>query len=774
MRKLSTIFLILTLLVGVGFFIYPDVASWWNGRIQAGVIDTYRGDVAAMEQAAIDAQIQRAIDFNESINEININDPFAEIDALPEDYLATLNVGDIMATIEIPVVNISMPIRHGTSSHTLDIGAGHLAGTSFPVGGSGTHAVITAHSGLSNSTMFTPLLDERFGIGELFFIDVLDQRLAYRVIQFDTVWPHEVDLLTLHHGEDFVTLITCTPLAINSHRLLVRGTRVPYTPDMAEAIVPVISIVEANWRLATTMGAFFGFLFIFGMYQSVRIVRTRWKKRLVSTTVTNLPVEPEFSDDDYVLIPGEPAQPRVNKQGAPVQTVQRVQHTYVYERVTPLEVVERANAPRGGVAKQGFIRRYVMIGLALVIMLGGAGVMLFPQIQRVLYQRYADNLMSDWLDRRDDYRQFLQSQWIYQSNALISTISDLPVGYTNGGMPLVQVAAPGEYDEYGNYIPGEITMISIGNMTFDHISQLYESPQGYLMLGDTPLGNNGHLTIADLFVTANGGFTSNGIRPHPEEPGLYVDYGGNLFIDVGGGVYITNNGGNISLGVLSICDAGNLYIGDTPINDILLEFFDCEEFDLYFIFNFDIDRDPMHWADHLMNNYNYDLHENNQSSLTSLEASEEVDFSVVTQLGFTEEMLGIVEIPAINVRLPIFAGSSHINMLRGAAHMTQTSLPVGGMNTNSVITAHRGLTRAVMFTRLDELKYTNEIIYIINPYQTLRYRVFDYEIVADRISFDERTHIMVQEGRDMITLLTCHPYRINNQRLLIFAERIPD
>jgi len=768
MRKLSTVFLILTLLVGVGFFIYPDVASWWNGRIQAGVMDTYRVDVAAMEQDAIDAQLQRAIDFNESINEININDPFAEIDALPEEYTATLNVGGVMATIEIPIVNISMPIRHGTSSHTLDIGAGHLAGTSFPVGGEGTHSVITAHSGLSNSRMFTDLLDERFGIGELFFIDVLDQRLAYEVVQFDTVLPHEVDLLTLHPGEDFVTLITCTPLAINSHRLLVRGTRVPYVQNMAAEILPVISIVEANWRLATAMGAFLGFLFIFGLYQSIRIVRTRWKKRLVSTTVTNLPVAPEVDEDDYVLIPGEP---KTNKQGAPVQTVQRVQHTYVYERVTPLEVVERANAPRRA-AKQSFLRRYVMIGLALTIMLGGAGVLLFPQVQRFMYQRYADNVMSDWLERQDVYRQHILSQWINQSNSLITAVSDLPVAYTNGGIPLVTVNAPGEYDHYGNYIPGEATMISLGNLTFDYVSQLVEGPNGYLMLGDTPLGTNGHLTIADLFVASNG--FSGSIRPHPDEEGLYVDNSGHLYIDVGGGVFITNNGGNVSLGTLSVCPEGNLYIGDIPLNEIILDFFDCEDFDLYFIFNFDIDRDPMHWVDHLMNNYNDDLYEDNQSNLTSLESTEEVDFSVVEEAGFTEEMLGIIEIPAINVRLPIFAGSSHMNMLRGAAHMTQTSLPVGGINTNSVITAHRGLTRARMFTDLDLLKNTSEIIYIINPYQTLRYQVFDYEIIPDRIAFDERGHILVQEGRDIITLLTCHPYRVNNQRLLVFAERIPD
>jgi len=731
-------------------------------------MDTYHVDVAAMEQDRIDATLQRAIDFNESINEININDPFAEIDALPEEYMATLNVRGIMATVEIPAIGVDIPVRHGTGYHTLNIGAGHLAGTSFPVGGEGTHAVITAHSGLSGARMFTPLLDERFGIGEYFFINVLNQRLAYRVVQFDTVLPYQVDLLTLHPGEDFVTLITCTPLALNTHRLLVRGTRVPYTPYMAADIVPIISVMEANWRLASAMGAFLGFLFIFAIYQTIRIVRSRWKKKLISTTVTNLPVPGDEDDDEYVLIPGAP---KVNKQGAPVQTVQRVSHTYVYERVTPLEVLERQNAPRR--SSSSGVRRYVMIGLALVIMLGGAGVLLYPQVQRALYARYAERLISEWEERQDEYRQLMQSRWINQSNALLATVSELPVGYTNGGLPIVYVPAPGEYDDYGNYIENTATMMSIGNMVFDEIRQLSVSPDGYLTLGGMPLGVNGHLTIGDLFVST-GDFINGGFRPYPDESGLYVDYGGNLYIDVGSGVYITNNGGNVSLDTLSVCPEGNLYIGDTPINDILLENFICDEFDLYFIFNFDIDRDPMHWVDHLMNNYNYDLHDDSQSNLTSLESTEDVDFSVVENAGFTEEMLGFIEIPAINVRLPIFAGSSQFNLLRGAGHMSQTSLPVGGMNTNAVITAHRGLTMARMFCDIDQLKNTNELIFITNPYQTLTYRVFGYEIIPDRLSFEERDHIMVQEGRDMITLLTCHPFRINNQRLLIFAERVLD
>jgi len=753
------------MLVGVGFFIYPDVASWWNGRIQSGIIDTYQAEVANIQEDLIDAALQRAIDFNESITAININDPFAEIDALPEEYMSTLNVSGIMATVEIPVINVSMPIRHGTSSHVLDIGAGHLAGTSFPVGGPGTHSVITAHSGLSNARMFTDLLDERFGYGELFFINVLGQRLAYEVIQFDVVEPHEVDLLTLYYGEDFVTLITCTPLTINSHRLLVRGTRVPYVQDMALAIEPVISVVEANWRLATAMGAFLGFVVIFALYQTVRIVRTRWKKRLVSTTVTNITVDDDEEEDDYVSIPGAP---KVNRKGESVQTVQRVSHTYVYERVTPLEVLERANAPRR--SSHRFVRRYVMIGLALCIMLGGAGVLLYPQVRRVVTDRAAQAYIRDWEDSLDDSRHYIQRRWINMRAAFLTTVSDLPVGYVNGGQ-IMHHTVPGNY-YYGEE---DRVYVTIGNLTFENVSQLAVNTDGYLTLGGVPLGENGNLTVGDLFIATNGALVSGNIQPHPEEVGLYIDNNGYLYINIGGGIFITNNGGNVSLSNLSIGPSGGLYIGDAPINEVITQGFDYDEdFDLDFIFNFCLETDPMYWLTNQMGNYNYDLHEDEQSQLTSLESTEEVDFSVQELAGFTEEMLGIIEIPDINVRLPIFAGSNHFNLLRGAGHMTQTSLPVGGINTNSVITAHRGLTIARMFCDLDQLKNTDAIIYIRNPYQTLRYQVFGYTIIPDRLAFEERGYIMVQEGRDMITLLTCHPFRVNNQRLLIFAERVPD
>ena len=729
MRILSTIFLVLTLIVGVGFFIYPDVASWWNGRIQYGLMDTYQGDVSQMLQDHINAEIQRAIDFNESLTEIEISDPFADISTLPEEYLETLNVRGIMATVEIPVVNVSLPVMHSTSSEVLDRGAGHLAGTSFPVGGENTHAVITAHSGLPNARMFTDLLDNQVYIGDYFFINVLDRRLAYRVIQIDTVEPHEVERIRLYPGEDFVTLITCTPFAHNTHRLLIRGTRVPYQLHMAEEIEPIISVIDTNWRLLTAFGAFLLFLVIFVCYQLVRILRG-WLRKRAGLMPENTPVNP-LDNDPYIHIPLSQRQsnPAYIAAGRSI----------------------RRRRSSGGKRKPDGIRRRLAMGMAIVILLLGATVALYPQVRRFMYDRYAVNVIEAWQDERYEARHFIQQRWINERTSFFTTIRDLPIGSTNGGMTI---------DDNG--------YITIGNINVGYVGQLSVGSDGYLTLAGQPLSSNGYLTLGDVTVAFNGG-----LQPSAEA-GLYVSSDGNLYINATGNLYIGTNGGNLSFSNITLSPDGNLYIGNIPINNLVTTDWDYSEYNLDFIFNFDLDQDPLHWLNNQMVDYNHILHESEQEDLTCLEAAEEVDFSVTETAGFSEEILGFITIEAIDIRIPIFAGSSDGNMLRGAAHMTHTSLPVGGENTNAVITAHRGLTRARMFRDLDHLKNTNEVIQITNLYQTLRYQVFDYKIVDDVLDFNYRDPILIREGIDMITLLTCHPYRINNQRLLIFAERIPD
>jgi len=729
MKILSTILFVITLLIGVGFFVYPDVASWWNGRIQSGIIDMYHVDVAQMEQDRINDEIQRAMDFNESINEINISDPFAEIDTLPEEYMRTLNVGGVMATIEIPVVNISMPVLHGTSSAVLDRAAGHLAGTSFPVGGENTHAVITAHSGLPEARMFTDILDGQVTYGDYFFLNVLDQRLAYQVIQIDIVEPHEVELIRLYPGEDFVTLITCTPLAINSHRLLIRGTRVPYLQNMAAEIEPILTMLDTNWRLITAFIGFLAFLLFFVLYQIARILRGWLRKRsglLPDGEVA--PVNP-LDNDPYIDLPAS-------------------------AKSNPVYLSTQYGRPRRRVSigrrQSDGIRRKLAMGMAIVFLLIGATVVLYPQVMRFMYDRYADNLILEWQQSLDDSRNFIQQRWISERANLWYTVSHLPVGSTNGDII---------FDGDGN--------VTIGNLSFEYTSQLTVDNNGYLTLGGLPLSSNGYLTVGDLTIASNGGLYSG------EEAGLFVSPDGNLYVSAGGGLYLGTNGGNISLGNLSLGQSGNLYVGNTYIGNITTGNWCYESYDLDFIFNFDLNQDPFYWLNNQMTNHNNNLYETAQEDLNSLEAAEEVYFSVTQVAGITDEMLGFITIEKIDIRIPIFAGSNDGNMLRGAAHMTHTSLPVGGPSTNAVITAHRGLTRARMFRDLHLLE-NGDIILITNPYQTLTYKVIGYEIVADRLDFDAMDSILIREGVDMITLLTCHPYRVNDQRKLVFAVRVQE
>lgn len=172
------------------------------------------------------------------------------------------------------------------------------------------------------------------------------------------------------------------------------------------------------------------------------------------------------------------------------------------------------------------------------------------------------------------------------------------------------------------------------------------------------------------------------------------------------------------------------------------------------------------WLNELMVEYNERLYEDRQKNLTDPFSYEQVSFSL-REFGFEEEMIGYIHIPRIGEKLPIFLGASQENMSRGAAHMTQTSLPVGGNNTNTVIAAHRGYLRARMFQNIHKLELGDEI-FIVNFHQTLRYRVVEIKIILP----SEIDEVLIQSGRDLVTLISCHPLRQNSQRYLVFAERV--
>jgi sortase A len=267
--------------------LYPLVANIWNNYRQTKLISTYEDTVnTAVENGEIDyeEELARANAYNEELLPSILPDSFATAEAAEEEdesYMACLNLaGDgIMGYVQVPKIGIKIPIFHTTGDEVLQIGAGHLEGSSLPVGGESTHAVISAHRGLPSASLFTDL--DKMEIGDYFFLNVLDETLAYEVDQILVVEPDETDALAVTDGEDLVTLLTCTPYAVNTQRLLVRGHRVEYTPELLEeSKVPLAAYksIHTNYLLWVIVGLSVTALFILFLYLLDRRLRKREKK----------------------------------------------------------------------------------------------------------------------------------------------------------------------------------------------------------------------------------------------------------------------------------------------------------------------------------------------------------------------------------------------------------------------------------------------------------------------------------------------------------------
>ena len=231
-KNKSTIILILVFFVGLSVMLYPTLSDYVNQLHQSRAVATYAEDVDNLTDADYSAYFEAADAFNAQIA--------ADPDALFHadrftSYNATLDVTGtgIMGYITIEKIGVELPIYHGTSDGVLQVAAGHLEGTSLPVGGGSTHAVISAHRGLPSAKLFTNL--DQLEVGDTFTITILDRVLTYEVDQISIVLPTETDNLKVVDGKDYVTLMTCTPYGINSHRLLVRGRRIE-TPDKLKHI----------------------------------------------------------------------------------------------------------------------------------------------------------------------------------------------------------------------------------------------------------------------------------------------------------------------------------------------------------------------------------------------------------------------------------------------------------------------------------------------------------------------------------------------------------
>lgn len=282
-KKLSNFIFALIFLAGLSLLLYPFVSNEWNTYRQSKLITSYEEVVAKQDETnSIDyaGERERAQAYNEALLPYILPDSFA-IAAMQEEpdeeYMACLNLtGDgMMGYVEIPKINIKVPVYHTTSTEVLEKAAGHLEGSSLPIGGENSHAVISAHRGLPSAALFTDL--DKLKEGDHFLICVLDEILCYEVDQIAVVEPDDTDLLGVEDGKDLVTLFTCTPYGVNSHRLLVRGHRTEYVEEVVqkEEVPLAETSLHTNYLMWVIVGLSVTSVFILGLILRERKLRKK-------------------------------------------------------------------------------------------------------------------------------------------------------------------------------------------------------------------------------------------------------------------------------------------------------------------------------------------------------------------------------------------------------------------------------------------------------------------------------------------------------------------
>ena len=261
----STIILVLVMIIGLSLLLYPTVSDWWNSRVQSYAMSNYIQSVSVLDNDQYEELWNRAKEYNATLLD-RTNQYRLEESQLPlYEQLLNVDGSGIMGYVEIPCINVSLPVYHGTSDAVLQIAIGHLDWTSLPTGGESTHCVVSGHRGLPSAKLFTDL--DKMKTGDLFMIHVLDETLTYEVDQIRIVYPDETEDLLIQEGEDLCTLFTCTPYGINTHRLLVRGHRVD-SLEMAEEVrvsadaVIIEKLVVAPFVLAPILLVMFIILLI--------------------------------------------------------------------------------------------------------------------------------------------------------------------------------------------------------------------------------------------------------------------------------------------------------------------------------------------------------------------------------------------------------------------------------------------------------------------------------------------------------------------------------
>ena len=258
--------------VALGLMLYPLVGEILSEKYHSDIETAYTAAIEDTDDVELTAQREAAEQYNAMLSgTATITEGGAS--APPLAYVQQLTVGGVMAYVDIPKINVYLPVQHGTDADTLERAVGHVVGTSLPVGGSSTHAVLSAHSGMASSKLFSDI--DQLAEGDTFYIHVLDEVLAYKVDAINTVLPMDTSLLQIEDGKDLVTLVTCTPFGVNTHRLLVRGHRVPYTPEQ-EATAAAEKPAASSWTQHYLIGLGIGLgavAVVGGAYFLVRRVR---------------------------------------------------------------------------------------------------------------------------------------------------------------------------------------------------------------------------------------------------------------------------------------------------------------------------------------------------------------------------------------------------------------------------------------------------------------------------------------------------------------------
>ena len=524
---------VLMFLLAVGVLLYPFISNAYNEKHQSELLTTYTEEIKQVDRSALIAARKQAEDYNLALVPGSREmDAFSEeaILAAAQDYRTLLDLSGtgIMGYVEIPSIDVYLPIYHGTDDFTLSAGIGHLLGSSLPVGGESTHTILTGHSGMASQRMFTDL--PRLSMGDVFYLHILDEVLAYQVYYTVEVLPYDTSKLQIVQGEDICTLVTCTPVGVNTHRLLVTGKRIPYVEaeEIVQEQVQEVIVQPSVWEENYLKGILIGLICVMSIALLIIV-------------------------------------------------------TVLFRRCRSVKV------------------RILLVSLMAAVFLAGAFVLAFPYIQGAVVERQMKEMADTFLEQ--------------------SVPESIP--------------APMEPTESEPTEPAETT-------------------------------------------------------PQMQYPDLW--------------------------------DA--------------------------------------------MVTYNSELWTQKQSGLCDPWSYTQPSFTL-GDFGLEDEVFAVISIPAINLSMPIYLGATDAHLTAGAAQLSQTSLPIGGNNTNCVIAGHRGYNGAAYFRHITELQ-PGDVIQITNLWETLTYTVKTTDIIEP---YDVEK-ILIREGKDMITLLTCHPYASGGkQRYVVYCER---